>query len=85
MSKNTSFLPDENFEEFDTRQEKSDNFNSMSKVIRAALRLFEVEEMKKESLIKELTKGERSGFMADFDRNAFLKDLHRKHSATGGN
>ncbi len=59
---------------------KSGKFTSVSEVIRAALRLFEVEETKKESLIKELKKGERSGFVVDFDRNTFIKDLHRKRS-----
>lgn len=81
MSKNTSILLGDHFEEFVTRQVKSGKFTSVSEVIRAALRLFEVEETKKESLIKELKKGERSGFVVDFDRNTFIKDLHRKRSA----
>jgi antitoxin ParD1/3/4 len=85
MSKNTSILLGDHFESFVAQQVKSGKYTSVSEVIHAALRLFEVEEAKKESLIKELTKGERSGFMADFDGNAFLKDLHRKHSPTGGN
>ncbi|MCB0767003.1 MAG: type II toxin-antitoxin system ParD family antitoxin [Flavobacteriales bacterium] len=81
MSKNTSILLGDHFEEFVARQVKSGKFTSVSEVIRAALRLFEVEESKKESLIKELKKGERSGFVVDFDRNTFIKDLHRKRSA----
>ena len=81
MSKNTSILLGDHFEEFVARQVKSGKFTSVSEVIRAALRLFEVEETKKESLIKELKKGERSGFGVDFDRNTFIKDLHRKRSA----
>ncbi|MBL7958170.1 MAG: type II toxin-antitoxin system ParD family antitoxin [Flavobacteriales bacterium] len=81
MSKNTSILLGDHFEEFVTRQVKSGKFTSVSEVIRAALRLFEMEETKKESLIKELKKGERSGFVVDFDRNTFIKDLHRKRSA----
>ncbi len=81
MSKNTSILLGDHFEEFVARQVKSGKFTSVSEVIRAALRLFEVEESKKESLIKELKKGERSGFVLDFDRNTFIKDLHRKRSA----
>ncbi len=81
MSKNTSILLGDHFEEFVARQVKSGKFTSVSEVIRAALRLFEVEETKKESLIKELKKGERSGFVVDFDRNTFIKDLHRKRSA----
>ncbi len=83
MSKNTSILLGDHFEEFVTRQVKSGKFTSVSEVIRAALRLFEVEETKKESLIKALKKGERSGFVADFDRDGFMKDLHRKHARKG--
>jgi antitoxin ParD1/3/4 len=83
MSKNTSILLGDHFESFVARQVKSGKYTSVSEVIRAALRLFEVEETKKESLIKELKKGERSGFMADFDGDAFLKDLHRKHARKG--
>lgn len=81
MSKNTSILLGDHFEEFVTRQVKSGKFTSVSEVIRAALRLFEVEETKKESLIKELKRGERSGFVHDFDRETFMKELHRKRAA----
>ena len=34
---------------------------------------------KDEVLVKELSKGEKSGFVKDFNRNTFLKDLHNKH------
>ncbi|WKZ65674.1 MAG: type II toxin-antitoxin system ParD family antitoxin [Flavobacteriales bacterium] len=83
MSKNTSILLGDHFEAFVTRLVKSGKYTSVSEVIRAALRLFEVEETMKESLIKELKKGERSGFVADFDGDSFLKDLHRKHVRKG--
>ncbi len=83
MSKNTSILLGDHFEAFVAKQVRSGKFTSVSEVIRAALRLFEVEETKKESLIKELKKGERSGFVADFDGDVFLKDLHRKHARKG--
>ena len=83
MSKNTSILLGDHFESFVARQVKSGKFTSVSEVIRAALRLFEGEETKKESLVRELKKGERSGFVADFDGDAFLKDLHRKHARKG--
>jgi antitoxin ParD1/3/4 len=41
--------------------------------------MFEQEESKKAELIKELKKGEKSGFVQNFDRNTFLNDLHKKH------
>lgn len=46
---------------------------------------FEVEDAKKESLINELKKGERSGFVVAFDGEVFLKDLHRKHLGSDWN
>ncbi|MBK9275011.1 MAG: type II toxin-antitoxin system ParD family antitoxin [Flavobacteriales bacterium] len=85
MSKNTSILLGDHFEAFVARQVKSGKYTSLSGVIRASLRLFEVEETKKESLIKELKKGERSVFIAEFDGELFLKDLHRKHLGSDWN
>lgn len=83
MSKNTSILLGDHFESFVAQQVKSGKFTSVSEVIRAALRLFEVEETKKDRLLKELKKGERSGFVPDFERNNFLAGLHRKHARKG--
>ncbi len=80
MSKNTSILLGDHFEEFVARQVSSGKFASVSEVVRSALRLFEFEETKKESLVKALRKGERSGFIEDFNGDEFLKSLHRKHA-----
>lgn len=83
MAKNTSILLGDHYEKFVAQQLKSGKFSSASEVIRSALRLFEFEETKRESLIKALKKGESSGFMESFDRTEFLKDLHRKHVRKG--
>ena len=80
MARNTSLLLGDHFDKFVTEQVKSGKFSSASEVIRSALRLFEFEETKKESLIKALKKGEQSGSIADFDRTEFMKGLHRKHA-----
>lgn len=79
MAKNTSILLGEYFDNFIQQQVKSGKFSSASEVIRAALRLFEHEETKKTELIKELKKGERSGFAKDFNRERFLDSIHQKH------
>jgi antitoxin ParD1/3/4 len=47
--------------------------------MRAALRLFEYEQSKRAELVKELKKGEKSGFVKDFDRAVFLENIHEKH------
>ena len=80
MSKNTSVLLGDYFENFINQQVKTGKFSSASEVVRAALRMFEHEEAKKTELINELKKGEKSGFVMDFDRESFLTSLHQKHS-----
>jgi len=80
MAKNTSILLGEYFENFINQQINSGKFATASEVMRAALRLFEYEQSKKSELIKELMKGEKSGFVKDFDRAVFLKSIHEKHS-----
>lgn len=79
MAKNTSILLGDYFENFIQSQVQSGKFSSTSEVVRAALRMFEHEETKKTELIKELKKGEKSGFVKDFDRQSFLNTLHQKH------
>ncbi len=79
MAKNTSILLGEYFDNFISYQIQSGRFSSASEVVRAALRLFEQEENQKSELIKELKKGEKSGFIENFDRKKFIKNLHVKH------
>lgn len=79
MAKNTSILLGDHFDNFISHQIQSGRFSSASEVIRAALRLFEQEENLRTELVKELRKGEKSGFVQKFDRRKFVKDLHGKH------
>lgn len=79
MSKNTSILLGDYFDNFISQQIKTGRYTSASEVVRAALRMFEEAETKKAELVSELKKGEVSGFVDDFDRHAFLKGLHQKH------
>lgn len=81
MAKNTSILLGDYFDNFISQQIKSGKFSSASEVVRTALRMFEHEESKKTELINELKKGEKSGFVENFDRKEFLKSLHEKHFA----
>lgn len=79
MPKNTSILLGDYFNDFINSQVKTGRFSSASEVVRAALRMFEQEETKKSELIKELKKGEKSGFVQDFNRDSFVHNLHKKH------
>lgn len=83
MAKNTSILLGDYFDNFINAQIQSGRFSSASEVVRAALRLFEQEENLKNELVKELKKGEKSGFVPKFDRKKFVKNLHSKHLADG--
>ncbi len=79
MAKNTSILLGDYFDKFITQQISTGRYSSTSEVIRAALRMFEQEESKKAELIRELKKGEKSGFVNNFDRKSFLENLNKKY------
>lgn len=79
MARNTSILLGDYFDNFINQQIKTGKFSSASEVVRAALRMFEHEEAKKNELISALKKGEKSGFVENFNRETFLKDLHKEH------
>ena len=79
MAKNTSILLGDYFDNFINHQIQSGRFSSASEVVRTALRLFEQEENQKHEIVKELKKGEKSGFVKGFDRKKFVKNLHSRH------
>ena len=79
MAKNTSILLGDYFDNFISQQIQSGKFSSASEVVRAALSLFEVEELKKKQLINELKKGEDAGFVNGFNRSEFLSLLHTNY------
>ena len=81
MAKNTSILLGDYFNEFISKQIATGKFSSVSEVVRSALRLFEQEENKKKELIKELIKGEKSGFVESFNQNEFLSSMRNKYSS----
>lgn len=78
MSKNTSILIGEYYERFINSQIATGKYNSVSEVVRTALRHFEQQEIQTKSLINELEIGENSRKIHDFDRNKNLNQLHRK-------
>jgi antitoxin ParD1/3/4 len=79
MAKNTSILLGDYFDQFINSQVSSGRYSSASEVVRAALRMFEKEEIKKKELIKELIDGEKSGLNEDFDKSECMKNLHSKY------
>lgn len=76
MARNTSILIGEYYESFITKQIATGKYNSVSEVVRTALRHFEQEEMKTQALITELELGEKSGKIQNFNRSENLKRLN---------
>jgi len=79
MGKNTSISLGNHFESFINNEISSGKYNSVSEVIRSALRLLEREEIKEQELIKALEVGENSELIDNFNASEHLKDLHRKN------
>ncbi len=79
MAKNTSILLGDYFDKFISKQIKTGKFSSASEVVRAALRVLEQEENKKNLLVAELIKAEKSALISNFNKDSFLSDLHIKH------
>lgn len=77
MARNTSILIGEYYENFINSQIATGKYNSVSEVVRTALRHFEQEEIQKKSLIKELEIGENSKKIHNFNRNENLKNLQK--------
>jgi antitoxin ParD1/3/4 len=78
MSRNTSILLGNHFEEFISSEVSSGRYNSASEVIRTALRILQTEEEKKKVLNKALVQGEKSGYQKNFNPKTHLKKLHSK-------
>ena len=78
MSKNTSILLDNHFENFISDEISSGRFSSASEVVISALRLLELEEQKIKNFKAEIEIGEKSEMVSNFDSEAHLANLHKK-------
>jgi antitoxin ParD1/3/4 len=76
MARNTSILIGEYYESFINSQIATGKYNSVSEVVRTALRQFEQEEIQTKSLIAELELGEKSRKIRNFNREENLKRLN---------
>ena len=76
MARNTSILIGEYYESFINNQIATGKYNSVSEVVRTALRQFEQEEIQTKYLITELELGEKSGKIRNFNRTENLKRLN---------
>ncbi len=79
MGKNTSISLGNHFEDFINTEVSSGRYNSVSEVIRTALRLLENEEQKIKNLKIALKLGEKSKSIENFNAKKHLQELHGKH------
>ena len=79
MSKNTSILLGDHFNNFISHEVESGRYSSASDVVRSALRLLEIEENKIKWLRNELEIGEKSGFVENYDPKKHLQEIRKKY------
>ena len=79
LAKNTSILLGDYFESFISDEISSGRFSSASEVVRTAVRLLELEEQKIKKFRPEIEIGEKSGMVSNFDSEAHLANLYKKH------
>ncbi|MBN2744272.1 antitoxin ParD1/3/4 [Breznakibacter xylanolyticus] len=79
MGKNTSISLGSHFENFIASEVSSGKYNSVSEVVRSALRLLESEERKLNELRNALIEGENSQMVENFNAEQHLADLHKRH------
>ncbi len=78
MAKNTSISFGNHFDSFVQDQVSTGRYASTSEVVRAGLRLLEQEEEKMSALRQALIDGENSGFVKNFDPQAFKAKLKKR-------
>lgn len=83
MGKNTSISLGEHFEEFVQYRIKKGRYKNASEVIRAGLRLLEVEEQKFYALKSAIEEGMDSGIAVDFEPSEFLEQIKKERRVNG--
>jgi len=67
------------FDDFVLEKINSGRFQSVSEVVRAGLRKLEEDETKLQLLRDKLQASENSPLVDNFNNEAFIKQLHKKH------
>jgi antitoxin ParD1/3/4 len=75
MSKITNISLTPHFETFISRALENGRYHNASEVITAALELLEAEEKKTAALSTAIEEGLASGWVSDFDPEAYLKEI----------
>ena len=78
MSRNTSVILGEHFDEFIKSEIKAGRYRSASEIIRSGLRLLEDEKIKIFAINEALIVGENSGEEKEFDNEKFKLKMRNK-------
>ena len=78
MSKNTSIILNNYFDDFVQNRIKTGRYKNVSEVVRAGLRLLEDEENKINALRNAIQEGIESGIAHDFNPKTHLENLKAK-------
>ena len=81
-AKNTSVVLGERYDKFIAELLEEGRYASASEVLREGLRLVEERERLFAALNAELEKGERSGFVKDFDPESFIARMKNQHEVS---
>lgn len=79
MPRNTSVTLGEHFDEFVLEKINLGRFQSVSEVVRAGLRKLEEDETRLQLLQDKLQASENSPLVDNFNGEAFIEGLHKKH------
>ena len=83
MGRNTSISLGEHYEKFVQYRIQEGRYKNASEVIRAGLRLLEVEEQKFYALKSAIEEGIDSGIAIDFEPNEFLEQIKKERILNG--
>ena len=81
MSRNTSVILGDHFDDFIKKEIESGRYKSASEVIRSGLRILEEEKRKIELINEALIVGEKSGSPKQFDNEKFKAKMRKKLKA----
>ena len=80
MSRNTSVILGDHYDQFIKQEVVKGKYSSASEVIRNGLRLLEERSRRIELINKALEEGENSGEYRDFDNEEFNRRMHSRYS-----
>jgi len=79
MSRTTSIILGDHFDQFLAEQVEKGRFESIDEAIRAGLRKIEEDDLKIENLRISLAQGLKSPAVPNFSKESFINEMHAKY------